>query len=345
MSAFRLNKVLLIRLSSIGDIILCTPMLRAIKATHPACEVHFITRHEFAPLLRHDPHIDRLWLIDTEEGRAGLETMNMALMRESYDAVFDLHNNFRSRVLRNGISRRIHHIDKRALRRLLLVKLKWNTYGGIITVPERYIETAQRYDVHPDTSGPRLYTNDDVRLAARLTLRAAGADPSLPAIGICPGAKHATKRWPAENFGELARRLVAEGEHLLLFGSDDDSGIAATIKHVAPHAVHDVTGRLSLPETAAALQHCRLVIANDSGLMHMATAMSVPVIALFGSTAREFGFFPYHSPAAVLEVDGLPCRPCTHIGRARCPQDHFACLRAIGADDVLAAIRLLDDNS
>ncbi|MBR9977567.1 MAG: lipopolysaccharide heptosyltransferase II [Bacteroidetes bacterium] len=345
MSAFRLNKVLLIRLSSIGDIILCTPMLRAIKQAFPECEVHFLTRKEFAPLLLHDPHIDHLLSMDTEEGRTGLAAMNLALMREQYDAVFDLHNNFRSRTLRNGTSARIHHVDKRVFRRLLLVWMKWNRYGESVPVPQRYIETALRYGIRADTAGPRLYPPDESYLEVRLKLRTAGMDPSQPAKGICPGAKHATKRWPAAHYVELARRLAGDGQHLLLFGSKEDVDTAAEIKRAAPQFVHDLTGRLSLMETAAAMRHCQLIIANDSGLMHMATAMKVPVIALFGSTVREFGFFPYHSPAAVLEVDGLPCRPCTHIGRARCPEDHFACLRAIGVEDVLAAIGLLDASS
>lgn len=338
MPARPLRKILVIRLSSIGDIILTSPFLRVFKAAHPGCELHFITRREYGELLEHDPHIDRLMLVDVSAGRGGLEALNLSLMREQYDAVFDLHNNFRSRRLRNGLSPHPHRINKRGLRRLLLVAAHINTYGDVLAVPDRYIETASRYGVAPDGEGPRLFLSEEIREAARTKLLEAGVVPDVPSLGCCPGSRHFTKRWPEENYGELARMLTAEGTSLLLFGGEEDCGTAAAIRMAAPGRVHDLTGRLTLLETAAAMEHCRAVIANDSGLMHMATAMRRPVVALFGSTVREFGFFPYHSPAAILETEGLRCRPCTHIGRARCPKGHFACMRAITPRDVIAAL-------
>ncbi|MBR9975165.1 MAG: lipopolysaccharide heptosyltransferase II [Bacteroidetes bacterium] len=339
MSEPSLRKVLVLRLSSIGDVILATPMLRAIKRRFPECLVDMVTRREFGELLTGNPHIDRLHLLDTAEGRAGLRALNLALMSERYDAVFDLHNNFRSRTIRNGLSSNVHIIRKRGVRRLLLYRFKWNTYREIVPVPERYMETTARYGVKADAEGPRLYPDDGTRLSARLKLRAAGADPARPSVGLCPGAMHFTKRWPAEHFVGLARLLVAEGERLLLLGGTADHEAAAAIARLAPEHITDLTGRLTLMETAAAMEYCRVVVANDSGLMHMATAMSRPVVALFGGTVREFGFFPYHASSVVLEVEGLRCRPCSHIGRDRCPEGHFACLRGIVPGDVVTAIR------
>ncbi|MFZ1731446.1 MAG: lipopolysaccharide heptosyltransferase II [Bacteroidota bacterium] len=341
MSFIPLRKILIIRLSSIGDIILTSPMLRVLKAAHPDCELHYVTRVEFGELLQHDPHIDRLMLVDTAEGAVGLEALNLQLMQEHYDAVFDLHNNFRSRSLRNGLSRYVHRINKRGLRRLLLISAHINTYGETIPVPDRFIETARRYGVQPDALGPRIFLSEDIRMSARMKLRAEGIDPGIPVLGLCPGAKHFTKRWPLEHFLELARQLAANGERLVLFGGTEDSDTAAGIRQIAPDHVHDMTGRLTLLETAAAMEYCRAIIANDSGLMHMATAMQRPVVALFGSTVKEFGFFPYHSPAVILEVSDLPCRPCTHIGRSRCPKGHFACLQQITPEQVIEALSTL----
>ena len=335
------RKVLVIRLSSIGDVILVTPMLRALKARFPACAVDMITRTEFAALLQGNPHIDRLRTVDVAEGRAGLRALNLALMEEHYDAVFDLHNNFRSRIIRNGLSSRVHVVRKRTMRRFLLTHLHWNTFEDVVPVPERYIETAAGYGVRPDADGPRLYPDEGTKLSARLKLRAAGADPAGAAIGICPGARHFTKRWPAEYFTELARLLAAEGERLLLFGGADDREAAAEIARADPRRITDLTGRLSLMETAAAMEHCRAVVANDSGLMHMATAMGRPVAALFGGTVLEFGFFPYNAAAVVVETDGSPCRPCPHLGRDRCPAGHFAGLRDIVPTGALAALHSL----
>lgn len=341
MSPIPLRKVLAIRLSSIGDILLTSPMLRVLKATHPDCELHFVTRKEYGELLQHNPHVNRLMFIDTAEGPAGLEALNLQLMREHYDAVFDLHNNFRSRALRNGLSRHVHCINKRGLRRLLLIAGHINTYGEPVAVPDRYIETAARYGVQPDEEGPRLFLSDEIRMSARMKLRAAGIDPGVPSFGVCPGAKHFTKRWPVEHYIELARVLAVSGEHLILFGGTEDNEAALAIRHIDPDRIHDLTGRLTLLETAAAMEYCRVVIANDSGLMHLATAMQRPIVAIFGSTVREFGFFPYHSRAAILEIADLPCRPCTHIGRSNCPKGHFACLRGITPEQVIDALEAL----
>jgi ADP-heptose:LPS heptosyltransferase len=114
------------------------------------------------------------------------------------------------------------------------------------------------------------------------------------------------------------------------------------VRTTATGRVTDMTGKLSLMETAAAMEFCRVVVANDSGLMHMATAVLRPVVALFGSTVREFGFYPYHSSAVVLERDGLHCRPCSHIGRAACPKRHFACLNDISPEQALDALDSFD---
>ncbi len=338
MSAITLNTILVIRLSSIGDIILTTPFLRVMKARHPGCRVHFAVRKEFISLLAHNPHIDRIIPIDTSLGRNALRTLNIRLLKEGYDAVFDLHNNFRSRTLRNGLSRRIHIINKRTLRRSLLVHLHWNTFQDIVPVPERYIETAHEYGIRPDIDGPKLFPTEDEEGNARLKLRAAGWNPDASTIGLCPGAKHATKRWPEDRAEGLVRRLLENGHEIIIFGSESEASIGDRLRSLDPSRVHNCSGRLTLLETAAAMQLCTFLITNDSGLMHMGTAVSRPVIALFGSTVREFGFFPYNSQSIVVEADNLSCRPCTHIGRPSCPKKHFACMRNIEVDHVLSAI-------
>jgi len=338
-----LHNVLVIRFSSIGDVILITPMLRAIKTQYPACRLHVAVRREFSVLLRNNPHIDRLIVVDTALGNQGLRALNLQLVGERYEAVFDLQNNFRSRLLRNGLSRNIHIVDKRQWRRLLLVKAGINWYRDLVPVSDRYMETAHRYDVLPDARGAELFPDDDLRDNARLKLRATGWNAETPLLGICPGAKHFTKRWPEERFAALARMLLEKGYDLAVFGGDDEARAAASLHALHPTRVHDCCGRLSLMETAAAMKHCETVFCNDSGLMHMAAAMGVPVVAIFGSTVREFGFYPYHQHSVVVETAGLRCRPCTHIGTATCPKKHFGCMRLVTAEDVIGAWQMLRD--
>ena len=332
-----LHNILLIRLSSIGDVILTTPMLRVLRERYPELRLHFAVRREFSDLLRRNPHIDRLIPVDTTRGSHGLRALNLQLTAEHYDAVFDLQNNFRSRLLRNGLARSTHVINKRQWRRLLLLKSGINLYDGITPVPQRYIETALRYDLAPDDRGPELHLDADLRGTARLKLRAAGWQDERPLVGICPGARHFTKRWPAERFAALAPLLLDRGFDIAVFGAEDEMEAAEILQSLHPHRVHNCCGRLTLMENAAAMEHCSTVFANDSGLMHMAAAVGVPVIAVFGSTVREFGFAPYQAASAIVETAGLSCRPCTHIGRARCPKKHLACLRLIGENDVLTA--------
>jgi heptosyltransferase-2 len=338
-----LHNILVIRFSSIGDVILITPMLRAIKTQFPACRLHVAVRREFSDLLRNSPHIDRLIIVDTALGNQGLRALNLQLVAERYEAVFDLQNNFRSRLLRNGLSRNIHVVNKRQLKRLLLVKGGINLYRDIVPVADRYVETAHRYDVLLDAHGAELFPDEDLRGNARLKLRASGWNAETPLLGICPGAKHFTKRWPEERFTALADMLLAEGYDIAVFGGEDEARTAASLHALHPDRVHNCCGRLSLMETAAAMEHCQTVFCNDSGLMHMAAAMDVPVVAVFGSTVREFGFFPYHQHSVVVETAGLSCRPCTHIGMAVCPKKHFGCMQLITAQDVVEAWRLLDD--
>jgi lipopolysaccharide heptosyltransferase II len=330
-----LSKVLVIRLSSIGDIILTSPFLRVFKARYPETELHFVVRKEYADLVRWNPNIDKLITVDVAHGRKALETLNLALGAEGYDAVFDLHHHLRTRIIRNGVCRNIHHVDKRALRRLLLVSTHLNMYGDLVPVPERYIETASRYGIAPDGLGPELFFPDDIRESALALVHGRGPHASAPLIGICPGSRHFTKRWPLAKFERLASLLLERGFSVAVFGSAEDADAGDALHALEPVRVISLCGKATLMQTAALLAECEAVVANDSGLMHMATAVRRPVAAVFGSTVKEFGFYPYNSRASVIEVAGLSCRPCTFIGRRSCPKGHFRCMEEITAEEVL----------
>lgn len=334
-----LHKVLVLRLSSIGDVLLATPFLRALRRAAPECEVHFAVRREYEDLLRDHPAVDRLITIDTAGGRRTLEEVNLAFARERYDAVFDLHNSYRTRLLRNGLSQHTFVVNKRQFRRLALLRLKWNLYRADVPVPERYIETGARHGLVPDEHGLDLYLGEDVAESAAAHMLQRGVPADRPCIALCPGSRHFTKRWPDDHVRALVALLLAHTDaHLLLLGDASDAVDMPGLADADPRRVHDLRGALSLLESAAAMDRCAAVLANDSALMHIATARRRPVVALFGSTVREFGFFPYHADARVLEVQGLACRPCTHIGRSRCPRGHFRCMRDIAPDTVFEAL-------
>ena len=160
------------------------------------------------------------------------------------------------------------------------------------------------------------------------------ADPRLDLnekyIGLCPGAKHFTKRWPKEYFIELGKKLESSGYKVVLFGGLNEEELISEIANQLSSPVN-LCGD-SILQSAADMKMCKAIYTNDSGAMHLACAVKVPVIAFFGSTVKEFGFYPYKANSIELDVENLPCRPCTHIGRKSCPLIHFKCMKDIRPD-------------
>jgi heptosyltransferase-2 len=274
------------------------------------------------------------------------------IREEGYDLLIDIHDSLRSRVLTAG--QRTARVRKRKLARFLLVRGHWNAYarlGGALSVPERYIEAVRHLGVEDDGDGLDLYPPPGAAGRVAQLLAESGQAPGVPWIGVCPGARHATKRWPAERFGAVAAAIAGERRWgVLIFGSDGERDLCTIVERslraLTPAVpVMNAAGRLTLGDTAAAMDRCSLVFTNDSGLMHIAAARRRPVVALFGSTVREFGFYPFRTPNSVQEIAGLACRPCTHIGRASCPQGHFRCMLDLSADRVLRSANELLSSS
>lgn len=339
-ASITLTKTLFLRLSSIGDIILTTPFIRVWKNTHPTSELHFVTREEYADLLIHHPSVDHVHTLDRERGFAGLLALRRALFDERFTFVFDLHRTLKTRILTLGYPAERRAVKKLRLEKLLLVQLKINRMRNIPPIAERYMTIAIEFGITPDGKGPEIFFPDSVRTHALNTLRHLTWNGKA-AIALCPGARHFTKRWPLDKYHVLCRQLAREHDmQILVFGGNDDRELGASLANANEHVVN-LCGELNLLETAAALDVCRLAITNDSGLMHIATARRIPVVAIFGSTVREFGFFPYNTMSIVLETSGLQCRPCTHIGRSSCPKGHFRCMNEITPQHVFEAVQSL----
>ncbi|HVK40037.1 MAG TPA: glycosyltransferase family 9 protein [Candidatus Kapabacteria bacterium] len=326
-------KILVIRFSSAGDIILTSPFVRALRRRYPDAEVHFAVKEEFASLLEHSPHVDRLITLPRGAGFATLLRMKSALIAElggEYDIVFDLHDSLRSRHLRFGMGRAVAVVRKPTLDKWLLVHRKIDRMQPVVPIPLRYLETGRPFSIEDDGEGLELHIGG--------TLAPIAPAAGRPTIGLAPGARHFTKRWPAERYRELAGALVARLDaRIVIFGSDDDRSAGAEIIRGLPDAVN-LAGRATLLEAAAACDVCDVVVTNDSAMTHVAAARRRPVVTIFGSTAQQFGFGPFRTPSAVVENVGLHCRPCTTIGRASCPEGHFRCMLEIGSEEVAAAV-------
>ena len=329
-----INKTLILRLSSIGDVVLATPFLRVFRAAYPDAEIDFVVKKEFADLLRHNPNITRLHELDASLGREELLRWKKFFSSQQYDAVFDLHNNFRTKILRGGIRAPRFVVNKRTLERWLLVQCKWNLFREIIPVAERYIETVATLHVKPDQRSCEIYTPPHTDESVRAKLTTYFQQNELkPMVALCPGAKHFTKRWSVEYYASLARRITEKLDYnIIVLGGPDEAAICETIASIDRSRIFNTCGAFSLLESVAAFDHCALAVTNDSGLMHIATARDCPVLAIFGSTVREFGFAPYNAKSIIMENSALTCRPCSHIGRSACPKEHFRCMKEITPD-------------
>lgn len=330
--------ILVIRFSSAGDIILTSLFLRVLRKRYPEATIHYLTKEEFAPLVEHSPYIDRVITIARGARLRDLARLKSDLIRtngDDYDIVFDLHNSIRSRYFRFGMGKETGVVRKPTFKKWLLVRFKKNLLQPITTIPELYLAAGTRFGLENDGEGLDLFTGNAFSPIARLE--------DAPTYALAPGARHETKRWPAEYFVELGQRLVAErNARIVLLGTPEERTLCGIIAaRIGPQAIN-LAGRTTLLEAAAAIDECEAVISNDSAIGHVAAARKRPVVAIFGSTVREFGFAPYGTRSIVVENEGLYCRPCTTIGRESCPEGHFRCMKEIVPADVAIAVERVE---
>jgi heptosyltransferase-2 len=308
-----LKNILIVRLSSMGDILLTTPLIRSIKKQTPNTQIDFVIKTEFFDVLKHNPYLNNIYKYSKHTSQKN-ELIN-SLKANRYEIVIDLQNNLRSREIIRHLDCKIQRFKKNSINKFLLVHFKINKLKDAHQIPVRYAETA---GVELDSEGLDFFTlnEPDSKLMTNEKF-----------IGLSPGAKHFTKRWPKEYFIELGKKLESAGYKVALFGGQDETEVTNVIANHLSIALNFCNENIL--QTAANMKMCKVIYTNDSGAMHLASAMKVPVIAFFGSTVREFGFFPYKAKSIELENKNLSCRPCTHIGRKSCPKIHFKCMKEI----------------
>jgi heptosyltransferase-2 len=327
--------VLAVRFSSIGDVLLTTPLLRALRRRHPAARITVLTKLVHAPLLSHNPHVTHVIGIPADRGTMSLVA---ELRSNRYTHMLDLHDSIRSRILRLLVPGRWTSYPKHRMARAMLIRTKKSWYRDSRSVAERYFDAARDLDVAPDGAPPDLFLSPEAVREAADWLAESRLALERPLIALAPGAAHATKRWPLEHWHALVRRIVAEGFDIVLVGGTDDVPVGHALAANSGGRVVNGAGQFGLQGTGAVLQRARVVVSGDTGVMHMATAVERPVVALFGPTVQPFGFFPYTPRAEVLEL-ALACRPCSSKGSARCPLGHHRCLGDLGPDLVFDAVR------
>lgn len=327
------SKILVIRLSSLGDVVLTSPVFAALKAAWPTAHITFLTKGAFAPVFTRHPFIDEI---------VGFEERSVwgwvgEIRRRKFDVVLDLHDTVRSRVWSwlSGAPRRVRY-DKRAADRRRLVWTKRVSPRLAGSVVDRYLETLVPLGVPSSDRVPKLFLGAEDRLPESLEKRLGPG----PFIALAPGALHATKQWPGDRFAAAADRL-AEGRPVVVLGTRADARAAEEVLKALTSPAQSFVGQTSLREMMLILRRCDLLLSNDSGAMHVAAALDVPTVALFGPTVKSFGFFPVGARTAVVEVAGLECRPCSVHGSKKCPLGHFRCMKDVTVDQVVVAAQAL----
>ncbi|RZK37597.1 MAG: lipopolysaccharide heptosyltransferase family protein [Hymenobacter sp.] len=319
-------KILVLRFSSIGDIVLTTPVVRQLKTQVPGAQVHFATKPAYRSLLEANPYVDKTHVLS---GRLG--ALVRELRAERFDFIVDLHNNLRTRLIRlqlPGVPGRA--FDKLNLQKWLLVNFKVNQLPPVHIV-DRYRAAAAPLGIRDDGGGLDYFipAGQEVDVAAALP---AGFRPGAY-VAVAIGAQHATKRLPVEKLIELTTRLAPRP--VVLLGGPEDESTGHVIElafqkpgHSSTHPlIYNACGQFSLHQSASLVRQAAFVVSHDTGLMHIAAAFGKEIFSVWGNTVPQFGMYPYRTPFQALEVPGLPCRPCSKIGFAQCPQGHFKCMR------------------
>lgn len=307
------TKFLILRFSSIGDIVLTTPVTRCIKKQYPNAEVHYATKQSFKVLVENNPYIDQYHLL----GKS-LNEFIATLKAENFDYIIDLHNNLRTSIIKFRLSSaKSFSFEKLNFKKWLLVNLKINQMPDVHIV-DRYLKTTESLGVINDNQGLDYFipAKDIVQI-------------NEPYIAFAIGGQHATKKLPTTRIIEICQKLSGK---IMLLGGKEDATAAEEIEKAVGVNIINACGKYNLNQSASLVQQSAYLITHDTGLMHIASALKKKVISIWGNTVPEFGMYPYLTEFKIIENKNLSCRPCSKIGYSKCPKGHFKCMSELNLD-------------
>lgn len=316
-------KVLIIRFSSIGDIVLTSPVVRCLKQQVPDVQVHYLTKASFRPVVAHNPNIDKCYYLEDR-----LEDILPALKKEKYDYIIDLHKNIRTLKVKRTLKCKTFSFPKLNFQKWVLVNFKKDLLPDK-SIVERYFDAVRSLGVKNDGQGLEYFipekdevTNRDIPMS-----HWAGY------VACVIGGSYATKQFPVEKWKDLCKMSPYP---VILLGGPEDKEAGDYISEIDKVKIYNACGKFSLNESACLVKYSKVVISNDTGLMHVAAAFKKPVISLWGNTVPKFGMFPYYGynnintnifpKSYIVENNSIDCRPCSKIGYNKCPRGHFKCM-------------------
>lgn len=318
-----IRKILIVRFSSIGDIVLTTPVARCLKKQLGA-EIHYITKRQYLPLLEANPYLDKIFTIEKK-----VSEVLPQLKAERYDCIIDLHKNLRSLQVKWGLGVKSYSFYKLNFEKWLLVNFKINRLPNAHIV-DRYLAAATPLGVKNDGEGLDYFFPKNHQTSL-ITIP--------PYIAFAIGATFQTKRLPTAKLIEICQEI---SRPIVLLGGTNEAAEGEQIAREAGSHVMNFCGKLSLHESADVVRQAEKVITHDTGMMHIAAAFQKEILSVWGNTVPGFGMWPYYggqpNKSQVFEVNGLNCRPCSKLGFDKCPQGHFRCMNDIPVQKIVGQI-------
>lgn len=316
-----LKKILVIRFSSIGDIVLTSPVIRCLKQQIPDIELHVLTKNSYQSILSVNPYVNKVFCL-----KDSLKDLLPELKAENYDFIVDLHKNFRSFRVRFALRKPSASFPKLDFQKFLYTKLKIGKLPDIHIV-DRYFKAVDKLGVKNDGQGLDFFFKEsDAVLPMDLPEKFAA---------VVIGGQHSTKILPAEKVIEVRRALEIP---VVLVGGKEDAEHGELICKALGNNVINTCGKLNVGQSAMVLKRSEVVLANDTGMMHIAAALRKPIVSVWGNTVPEFGMYPYMPTcpqrSCFVENKTLKCRPCDKLGFKQCPKDHFACMNTLDANEI-----------
>ncbi|MDQ3291224.1 MAG: glycosyltransferase family 9 protein [Bacteroidota bacterium] len=323
-----MTKILVLRFSSIGDIVLTTPVVRALKQQLPEARIHYATKWNFRSIVEHNPYIDQVHYL-----RESLRDLIAELQAEKFDYIVDLHRNLRTSVIKFKLGVPGKSFNKLNYKKWLLVRFKINNLPDVHIV-DRYLAAASELGIKNDEQGLDYFipANDEVALASLPLTHQNGY------YAFAIGAQHYTKRLPTERIIEVCSKINAP---VILLGGKEDASTGDVIVNYFQYretnnqqriTIYNACGKYNLNQSASLVKQSIAVFSHDTGLMHIASAFKKKIYSIWGNTVPEFGMYPYKTDFLIFERPNLYCRPCSKIGYSKCPQGHFKCMREINFD-------------
>jgi heptosyltransferase-2 len=322
-------KFLIIRFSSIGDIVLTTPVVRCLRKKFPDAQIHYLTKQSFASIVLTNAYINKVHVFKDD-----MDAIIEELKKENFDYIIDLHHNLRTLRIKQVLKKiKSFSFNKLNIQKWVFVNFKINIMPDKHIV-DRYMETVKSLGVVNDGLGLDYFIQDkDVVDQKDIPISHLHGY-----IGIVIGAAHNTKKLPVHKLKELCSNI---NHPIILLGGKEDYSNATQISSVDPIKIYNACGKYNLNESADLVRRAKLIISHDTGLMHIAAAFKKDIISVWGNTVPSFGMYPYKTNYEIFGVNKLWCRPCSKIGYNKCPLGHFKCMKKISIDGIVNHVNIL----